>query len=74
MLPDDICRQLWDIVLTLLLAYTALITPYQVAFIEYSSVWEIIDLTLDLLFAMDVIINCFTAYFDHEDNLIIDRK
>ena len=60
--------------MTILLTYTATVTPYQVAFIEQDKSWMIVDLVIDSLFGIDVIINCFTAYFDSEDNLVTDQK
>ena len=36
--------------------------------------WDILDDIVDGLFTCDIIINCFTCYFDHNENLITDRK
>ena len=36
--------------------------------------WDILDDIVDGLFAFDIIINCFTCYFDNDENLIVDRK
>lgn len=64
----------WTFLTSLLLVYTALITPYEVAFVSepVSSVdvstgdlilWWV-NLVLDLCFMVDVLLNFCTAYYD----------
>ena len=74
--PDDPFRGFWDMMLVLVLSYTCVITPYRIAFImnDDSVTWQIIDYTTDSIFALDVLINFFTAYYDYNDNLITAHK
>ena len=49
--------------------------PLRLSFIDDSGVgWAITDWIVNGLFAIDIIINSFSAYFDANDNLITDRK
>jgi hypothetical protein len=57
------------------LLFTAFVTPYRIAFIDFDSVtWVVIDLFIDAIFAFDICLNFFTAFFDDDDNLIIAKK
>ena len=74
-LPDDKFKHIWDIIITLLLLFSAIVTPFRIAFYDYDSIeWLVLDLIVDIFFAFDIICNFITAYFDSEENLIIDRK
>ena len=66
--------QFWEVLITIMLVYTATFTPYQVAFIESNDFWFIWDIVVDGIFLTDLVINFFTAYFDNEDNLIVTHK
>ena len=73
--PDDMFISAWNLILVLLLLYTAIITPYRISFSEDdSTAWIIVDICVDLLFFNDVVVNCFTAYYDNEMNLVVDRR
>ena len=50
--------------------------PYRMAFIE-SELWDdwfIAELCIDFLFFVDFLVNCFSAYYDSDGNLITNRK
>lgn len=54
--------------------YTITITPYRVAFIENDTEnWVIIDYMIDGLFMLDVIFNCFMAYINKEEVLVVSH-
>lgn len=73
--PDDKFLSGWNIVLILILGYTAIVTPYRIAFSEDDGVsWIIADLTVDFLFFCDVVLNCFLAYYDTDMNLVVDKR
>jgi hypothetical protein len=58
-----------------LLIYTATVTPFRVAFYDVDSdFWIGLDIFIDSCFLLDIILNFFTAYFDAEDELVLDRK
>ena len=54
--PEGKPKAVWNLVMGILLVYTATIMPYAMAFIEAEpwGVWFILDLTLDSLFFIDV--------------------
>ena len=57
------------------LLYTALLMPVRIAFVADDVLfWVIADWMIDSLFFIDVFINFFSAYFDNDDNLVVDRK
>ena len=73
--PDDGLYLSWGYVVTGLLIYTAIITPFRLALVEEETLdWFIIGLIIDGLFFTDVVINCFLAYFDSDNNIITSHK
>ena len=59
----------WDAVMVICLIFTAIVTPYEVAFLDMSVVnalWYI-NWIVNVLFFIDMIINFFLAYFDDEE-------
>ena len=66
--PGRTPAKVWNIILMLLLLYTATIMPYKIAFIEVEpmSNWFFVDIIIDALFFTDFVINCFSAYYDEE--------
>ena len=50
--------------------------PYRMAFIEpvWLDAWFFIELTVDILFMVDVIVNLCSAFYDSEGELVTDRK
>ena len=58
-----------------LLVYIAVVLPFRIAFVESdSTLWVVANFTIDALFAFDVFITFFTAYYDENYNLITDKK
>lgn len=73
--PDDYLRGKWDIILLILLTYAATIIPFRISFIENDDEeWVICDYVVDSLFMFDIIVVFFSAYYDREENLIINKK
>ena len=61
----------WDIVTTLALLFTALVTPFEVCVLDAGSLEDIvtdplawINRIVDLIFVIDVGLNCFLTYRD----------
>ena len=55
--------------------YIAIFIPLRLAFIDDSAVgWTIFDWIINGIFIIDLFVNCFSAYFDQNDNLITDKK
>lgn len=69
--PDDPAMQLWSVLITLLMLYTATVTPYRVALVDIDSGdWQVLDFVIDGIFAVDVVINCFLCYYDNQMSLV----
>ena len=74
--PNGSFKTFWNLILAILLIYTATIMPFNIAFVEVEmfTTWWWIDLTLDILFFIDVIVNIFSAYYDAEGQLVTSRS
>ncbi|MEE4248579.1 MAG: hypothetical protein V2I33_24640 [Kangiellaceae bacterium] len=57
--PASRFKSLWNIVLVILLLYTATIMPFRMAFIEtdWYTPWFFIELVIDALFVVDIYVN-----------------
>ena len=63
----------WDLVTLVLLLFTAVVTPVEVAFLE-TSMWSImfwINRSVDALFVIDIFLNFFVAVVDPEDGQLV---
>lgn len=50
-------------------------SPYRIAFVDYDSLsWVIIETGTDIIFALDMILNFFFAFYDNQDEVIDERK
>lgn len=55
----------------------ALILPYRVAFLDDNEDWgpfDIAEMVFNGVFFMDIILNFLTAYYDSNENLVLDKK
>jgi len=60
--------------LTIILVFTCMVTPYRIAFVEFDDeVWTILNTTIDLMFAVDMMLCFLTAFYTEEFELIEDR-
>lgn len=49
--------------------------PVRIAFIDDSELfWIIADWCIDCLFFIDLFVNFFSAYFDSDENLVVEKK
>ena len=76
--PEDRFKlHFWDIFISIMLLITCLTTPMTVAFadeLENIQWYNIINLTIDAIFFIDIIITFNTAFYTDEYNIIEDRK
>ena len=57
------------------LIYTTVVTPYRIAFVEEDSlVWETVSYFIDFLFFLDIVFSFFTANYNSDDDLIVDKN
>jgi len=74
--PNSSYMRQWDLVMVALLTYTAIVTPFDVAFsasAQYNALW-FINRFVDLLFVKDLIMNFMAAYQTDDRVLIKDRS
>jgi hypothetical protein len=71
-MPDSTFKKGWDFVIAIVILYSSIVTPYNIAFVEVDNVS--LDIASDCILFVDVIINFFSAYVDSEDNVIKNRK
>lgn len=65
----------WSKFMTLLLIYTALVTPYRIGFIPIDSLyWTYFEYCVSLVFFIDLVMNCVLPYYDSAKNLVVQPK
>ena len=87
--PTQPFKANWDLLITLVLVFTCLVTPFIVAFVqtddtpsEYkfhimasdAKVWTVINYAVDIAFLIDMFIMFFSAYQDDDMKLIDHPK
>ena len=61
--PEGRFRRTWDMLVGLLLVYTALALPYRVAFEDSTPLgWMIVDGIMDCFFVVDIVLNFMTGF------------
>ena len=63
--------------MVVMVAYSAWVYPFEVAFMNASPKGglEVVDLVVDLFFAVDIVLTFFVAYIDPRTQLLVrDRK
>ena len=72
-LPETTFKRVWDTVITIVILYSSLVTPYKLAF-SANNGYDPDDYITDILLGIDIVINFFSAYTDREENLVKNRK
>ena len=74
-LPDSKFKAYWNMIMIVLMLYSVIMSPIDIAFIE-SQIYSlyILDFVLDGFFFVDMILTCLTAYSDSESNLILSHR
>lgn len=58
-----------------MLLFTALVSPYRIAFVDIDSkAWVIVESITDVIFGTDMILNFFFAFYDQQDEVVDQRK
>jgi hypothetical protein len=74
LLPDDPFKTRWEILVSLILIFTAITTPYRIAFVENDDVgWTVINYMIDGIFFIDIIM-CFVTGYENEDEELIHER
>jgi hypothetical protein len=65
--PEDIKLDKWNLVITIVLLFTSIVTPARIAFVEDDNeVWQAINLIIDILFTIDIIVVFNSAYYTED--------
>ena len=77
--PEDHYKEIWDLAITLVLLFTCIYTPIEIAFdfdnAESRTVFQfIIKYLIDSFFLLDIIIIFNSAYYNEDSDIIEDRK
>ena len=76
--PEDSFKELfWDVLLSLILLLTCILTPFTLAFSDQVSEieWYVaLEWTIDALFLIDIFINFNTAYYRDDFEMETDRR
>ncbi|CAG9320946.1 unnamed protein product [Blepharisma stoltei] len=74
--PGSKCKACWDIFVGIILLYTAITTPFVLAFVTTSDFdfWFWMDFFIDLSFLSDTIVQLNTAFYSKEGKLMYTRK
>ena len=69
--PADPDMMKWDLVKALLLLFTALFTPYEIAFLETRmNFYFVVNRIVDLGFGLDIFVNFNLAFYAQDGNMI----
>jgi hypothetical protein len=79
LLPDNKFKRGWNVIMILLLAYVATFVPFNICFnLDFTgelSTMDIVDAIVDILFAVDIVINFLSTYEDPATQIpVIDIK
>ena len=73
--PNSRWKLYWDIYIMVMMVIAALVTPWQLAFVELDTMdWFICNLIIDASFLIDLILTFFSAYFDEQKLVLVTDK
>ena len=74
--PEDIYLDKWNLLITIVLLFTSIVTPARIAFVqdEDTEVWLIINILVDLLFTIDITVVFNSAFYTEDFQITDDRK
>ena len=74
-MPESNIKVIWNMVMIVLLVYTATFVPFRTAYIDdVSPNFEYFEYLVDSLFAVDLFVNFISAYVDHDRKMEIQLK
>ena len=71
--PQSKFIQIWDIVIFALILYCIIVNPIEIAFIDSSQVFFVINVFVDFIFITDVVLYFFRA-FERKNNELVDDR
>jgi len=62
----------WDFYIMIMMVLAALLTPWQLAFVENDTIeWIIVNAIIDVSFLIDILLTFHTAFFDEVKHLMV---
>jgi hypothetical protein len=77
--PDKKFRIFWDVIHSIILLLTCVLTPFNVAFMDNEELksslyYGFVNEFIDYFFLVDILVNCNTALIIEEKSLVIDNR
>ena len=74
--PDSRAKKTWNLLLMLLMLYTAIVMPFRIAFMDqvFWDEWTAMDLSIDWFFFLDMLINFFSITQNDEGKMETDHR
>jgi hypothetical protein len=74
--PDSTFKMVWDLIIIVLSVYNSILIPYEFAYsLDTNILLDILDRIIDVVFAIDILINFRTAYENSKTGkLVINGK
>ena len=73
--PEEKFKKYWDLFITIVLVFSCIEIPYNLAFIPDDNIsFIILEAVASFFFALDIVFNFSTAFYDSDYKLIQDRK
>lgn len=74
-MPSNNFRVTWTILMVFMTILTAILTPYNVAFIDNEDkAFEAINTVFDVTFGIDIAVSFLSAYYDPVNGLVTDFR
>jgi len=74
-MPTDTFKVFWNIILVILYAASAILTPFTVSFIEDGNkAFDLVNTIFNVLFGIDIVINFVSAFYSSKLGLVTDLK
>ena len=71
-MPEDKFKAVWNMIIVILLMYTAIFVPFRIAFVQTdSSSIVVFEQIVDIIFGIDILVNFLSATEDTESNTLI---
>ncbi|TNV84791.1 hypothetical protein FGO68_gene4313 [Halteria grandinella] len=73
--PDDFFKTIWDFISTGFISVTCTVTPFYIAFPELiTSAHQSFDITMNIVFFIDILLNFNMAYLDQDHSIVDNYK
>ena len=73
-MPESNLKFVWSVIIIILLLFTGIYVPLRIAFYDKVNFsLTIIEYCVDGLFIIDIIINCISAFYNDEHQLITNH-